>query len=376
MTDEYVPLRAGAITVGKPLLFNVYDVDGALLLQQGHVVASREQLDTLYRRGLYHVRHLQAPLRMNADDNVVDARHSNLFTDLPEILDDLEMVQSYLVHAHEEALKRLERLVQRIHRSIERDPDAALGVVHTNTIEPSAREQTLYHAILCDRMCERLGWEAARRASVLSAALTANLALLPHQDKLNRSRHPLNDGQRAVLRKHPDLSLQALKRAGISDEICLAAVAQHHENADGSGYPLGLVEAQIVPEALLLALAERYIAMITQRAYRPRLAADAAIKELARAGVARTPWTALVQELTAYPPGVIVELANGEMAVVTQRGGTTLPRVRAILSSRGQAFSSAYLRDCRLPEFAIRRIVLPEHQPSLRMAQLWPTGSF
>ncbi len=376
MTDEYVPLRAGAITVGKPLLFNVYDVDGALLLQQGHVVASREQLDKLYRRGLYHVRHLQAPLRTNVDDNVVDARHSNLFTDLPEILDDLEMVQSYLVHAHEEALKRLERLVQRIHRSIERDPDAALGVVHTNTIEPSAREQTLYHAILCDRMCERLGWEAARRASVLSAALTANLALLPHQDKLNRSRHPLNDGQRAVLRKHPDLSLQALKRAGISDEICLAAVAQHHENADGSGYPLGLVEAQIVPEALLLALAERYIAMITQRAYRPRLAADAAIKELARAGVARTPWTALVQELTAYPPGVIVELANGEMAVVTQRGGTTLPRVRAILSSRGQAFSSAYLRDCRLPEFAIRRIVLPEHQPSLRMAQLWPTGSF
>ena len=234
----------------------------------------------------------------------------------------------------------------------------------------------MYHAILCDRMCERLGWEAARRASVLSAALTANLALLPHQDKLNRSRHPLNDGQRAVLRKHPDLSLQALKRAGISDEICLAAVAQHHENADGSGYPLGLVEAQIVPEALLLALAERYIAMITQRAYRPRLAADAAIKELARAGVARMPWTALAQELTAYPPGVIVELANGEMAVVTQRGGTTLPRVRAILSSRGQAFSSAYLRDCRLPEFAIRRIVLPEHQPSLRMAQLWPTGSF
>ena len=376
MTDEYVPLRAGAITVGKPLLFNVYDADGVLLLQQGHVVASREQLDKLYRRGLYHARHLQAPLRTATDDNVVDDRHNNIFTDLPEILDEVETVQSYIVQVHEEAAKRLERLVLRIHRIIDRDPDAALGAVHTNTIEPSAREQTLFHTILCDRMSERLGWDEAHRRSVLSAALTANLALLPHQDKLNRSRHPLNDGQRAVLRKHPDLSQQALRRAGIEDEVCLAAVAQHHENADGSGYPLGLVEAQIAPEALLLALAERYIAMITQRAYRQRLAADAAMKELVKAGVARMPWSALAQELTPYPPGVIVELANGEMAVVTQRGGTAPPRVRAILSSRGQPFNSAYLRDCRLPEFAIRRIVLPEYQPSLRMAQLWPTGSF
>ncbi len=377
MADEYVKLKAGAITVGKPLLFNVYNAERVLLLQQGQVVASRDLLDKLYSRGLYHIHHAHVPLRSSSAEASFDDRRSHFFTELPDILEDIETVQTYISHAHEESMRRLLRLAQRIHRVVEQDPDAALGVVHVNTIEPSALEQTIFHAILCDRMGVRLNWDEARRLALLQAALSANLALLPHQDKLNRSRHQLSEVQRSILRKHPELSVQALQKAGCEDERCLLAVAQHHENIDGSGYPQGLGGAQIVPEAQVLALAERYTAMITQRAYRPRLAVDQALAELARMGAEKELWMALAVELTRYPPGILVELVNGETAVVTHRGGgSTPPRVRAILSHRGQAFSSAYLRDCRQAEFAIRRIVLPERQPSMHIAQLWPAGSF
>jgi PAS domain S-box-containing protein/putative nucleotidyltransferase with HDIG domain len=60
------------------------------------------------------------------------------------------------------------------------------------------------------------------------------------------------------------------------------AVLQHHERLDGSGYPSGLKDEEIIPEARILMVADVVEAMASHRPYRPALGIDAALKEIDR----------------------------------------------------------------------------------------------
>jgi HD-GYP domain-containing protein (c-di-GMP phosphodiesterase class II) len=59
-------------------------------------------------------------------------------------------------------------------------------------------------------------------------------------------------------------------------------VHQHHERLDGSGYPRGLKEAEIVTEARIIAVADVVEAMSAHRPYRPSLGLDVALAEIER----------------------------------------------------------------------------------------------
>lgn len=57
-------------------------------------------------------------------------------------------------------------------------------------------------------------------------------------------------------------------------------ILEHHERIDGSGYPGGLLQGEILPEARILAVADVVEAISTHRPYRPALGVDAALDEI------------------------------------------------------------------------------------------------
>ena len=57
---------------------------------------------------------------------------------------------------------------------------------------------------------------------------------------------------------------------------------QHHERLDGSGYPNGLKNAEIILEAKILAVADVVEAIASHRPYRPAFGIDEAIAEISR----------------------------------------------------------------------------------------------
>jgi putative nucleotidyltransferase with HDIG domain len=60
------------------------------------------------------------------------------------------------------------------------------------------------------------------------------------------------------------------------------AVLQHHERLNGSGYPLGLCDDEIIMEAKILAVADVAESMLSHRPYRPALGVEAALEEITR----------------------------------------------------------------------------------------------
>lgn len=83
----------------------------------------------------------------------------------------------------------------------------------------------------------------------------------------------------ALIKTHSESGYAILKDVPLLLPIA-KIILQHHERMDGSGYPHGLKNSEILPEARILAAADVFESMTSHRPYRPALGQDAAIKEL------------------------------------------------------------------------------------------------
>jgi HD-GYP domain-containing protein (c-di-GMP phosphodiesterase class II) len=366
-----VRIAPGALVIGRPLPWDVYDADGNVLLRQGYVIQTNSQLEHLFERGRFKPRKIDLPQEEEFQDN----RKRNPFADYAELLITLETTINAITSREESAEKRLLGLSRMLERTCVEAPDATLALVHLYSVNPNIHEQILFYGILCQFIARQFGLDNKRTRILTAAALSANLALVPVADKLNSSNIILSREQREVIQKHPDRSIRALEAAGITNKLLHKIIAQHHEYSDGSGYPENLSGSDILPEAEILALAERYVAMITKRAYRTRMdiiKARKMVSTLADGKFRPAIPRALLDVLGYYPPGVLVRLDNNEVGVVTRRANKSRgPFVQAIFNPRGHRYNGTFERDTSLMDYMIREPEEPETMPSMDFSMLW-----
>lgn len=92
---------------------------------------------------------------------------------------------------------------------------------------------------------------------------------------------PLNEEERKKMQEHSIVGTTILQPISELEEAILA-VKYHHERYDGTGYPEGLKGEQIPLSAAIVAAADSYDAMTSDRPYRRALSKEEAIKEVER----------------------------------------------------------------------------------------------
>ena len=220
-----------------------------------------------------------------------------------------------------EAEPALRALAAQVLEAIALDADIALASILLNRI---AGTYPLRHcvetALVATLVARATGQTPQQTLIIAAAALTMNVAMLAQHDSFQSQSTALTRAERDAVQCHPKNGVDLLQGAGVQDPAWIAIVMQHHEMDDGSGYPEGKIEADIVPGARLLALADRYCALISARNYRRSMLPDLALRSL----LADTP-NALAShfssELGPYPPGTLVRLCKGEIGVVARRAG-------------------------------------------------------
>jgi len=90
---------------------------------------------------------------------------------------------------------------------------------------------------------------------------------------------PLTPEEREVMDKHPIIGVEIISNLDIDQ--CIPGVKYHHERMDGSGYPDGLKGDSIPIVARIIAVADSFDAMTSDRPYRKAKSAEEACKELA-----------------------------------------------------------------------------------------------
>ncbi len=130
-------------------------------------------------------------------------------------------------------------------------------------------------AELCVQIGRQLGMTSSQLRVLARSGLLHDVGKLGIPDAILHKQGPLDAAEWAVMKTHPEIGLTVLRRCGhFSRE--LLAVLYHHERIDGSGYPHGLAGDAIPIEARIVAAADTYDVLTSDRPYRKaRTAAEA-----------------------------------------------------------------------------------------------------
>lgn len=337
------------ISVGEPLPFNVHGADRSLLLAKGDVMSTQDQLLTLFRRGaLIDLADLHRP-----EDRIRRAAAADLPRFWAESLDKLAETLRRCGEAHvaDTVVDQSPPVVA----LVERDKDLAVFQVMREIARIDADfgiQRAIRTAITACLVAQRLGWNRSESELAFKAALTMDVSMLELLGQFARQAKPPTPAQRAAIFAHPEFSRRILEFSGVTDRAWLTAVAQHHECADGSGYPHGIRDIDLV--ATLIRRADTYVSKLSPRTGRPALSATAAGQTMFLQYPGDPMVTALVKEFGYYPPGSYVRLASGEIGTVLRRGPTvTTPMVAVLISAAGHEQSEPVRRETRHADYAI-----------------------
>lgn len=131
----------------------------------------------------------------------------------------------------------------------------------------------------------------------------------------------LTDEEYEIIKEHPQLGYRRVKDLIELSSVTKIGILQHHERCDGSGYPNGLKRNEITMFGKIIAVADTYDAMTTNRSYRMAYSPLEAYEYLLGDGDNRYD-IRVVEKFTrcvsAYPVGTCVELSNGQEAIVVK----------------------------------------------------------
>ena len=131
---------------------------------------------------------------------------------------------------------------------------------------------------LCEMMAGELELDEDRVQRLRLAGILHDIGKIAVPDSILMKPGPLTDEEWVQMRRHPELGARILSSREMDDlrEWILA----HHERPDGTGYPRGLSAEEIPLEASIVAVADAFEAMTSDRVYRPGMSVDAAREEL------------------------------------------------------------------------------------------------
>ncbi len=156
----------------------------------------------------------------------------------------------------------------------------------------------------------------------------------------------LTDREFAIIRRHPVDGAEILRRRSEIPPLAAAVALEHHVRIDGTGYPD--IKRPILNLATqLCSIADTYDAMRSKRAYQTAYPTDRILAVLEKSDGQQFDQHLVrrfCQLMGVYPPGTIVRLDSGELAVViqTHAADPRRPAVRVVTNAEGQHLATGY----------------------------------
>jgi putative nucleotidyltransferase with HDIG domain len=196
---------------------------------------------------------------------------------------------------------------------------------------------------------------------------------LPERLRHEDERHSASEA--AVYREHVEHGLALARRMGLSASAT-QVIAQHHEHADGSGFPAGLNTDRMSSAARIVALVDRYDELcnpwLTARALTPH----EALSQLFAQGRTRIDTSilgAFIKMMGVYPPGSTVQLTDDRYAMVVSVNASRPLKPRVLVYDAAVPREQAQVLDLEAaPGLGIRRSIRPQQLAPQALAYLSP----
>lgn len=267
------------------------------------------------------------------------------------------------------AVSGLKEAVSGLTESVLRNPDACMWL----RLVKDRDSYTYYHLLdtsaLAVALGRHLGFSRAELADIGLGALLIDIGKLKLPQELIAKTGALSDAELEDVKRHVEHGVELVKHAGVSSRV-LEIIANHHERFDGRGYPARLQSRAIPPFARMVAVADFFDAITSDRAYAAGISPHDAMRRLYdEAGHAfqREIVEQFIQCIGIYPTGTLVKLTTGEVGVVVgqNRVRRLKPRLMLIFDATGQTLDPFVDLDlAATPDdggVAIKRSIEPDH---------------
>jgi response regulator RpfG family c-di-GMP phosphodiesterase/signal transduction histidine kinase len=134
-------------------------------------------------------------------------------------------------------------------------------------------------SLLSTELARRLSLTELEIERVQIAAVLHDIGKLGIDDAILRKPGPLTPVERDIIERHPETGYRILESITALKDVS-TCILLHHERFDGKGYPLRKVGRDIPQESRIIAVADTYDAMTSDRPYRKGLTHERAIREL------------------------------------------------------------------------------------------------
>ncbi|GGS73184.1 HD-GYP domain-containing protein [Nonomuraea spiralis] len=128
-------------------------------------------------------------------------------------------------------------------------------------------------------IAQEIGMGLERVRAIRYAGMLHDVGKLGVPTKVLQKDGPLTEAELAAIQLHPMRGLEIVRGIGFLDEA-YAGIMHHHERHDGTGYPMGLAGDEIPEFAKVIAVADAFDSMTSDRSYRGARPVEVAVEEL------------------------------------------------------------------------------------------------
>jgi len=246
-----------------------------------------------------------------------------------------ELRRARYAHRHAQALTRsfldgvrrgcgidareIKTMVSECVRCIMRCPDTLLWLGKMHQHEEDTAAHSLNTSLLAIAFGRYLGAAEEDLNRLGVAGLLHDIGKMHIPPELLYKAGPLDADEFSVMQRHTQQGHDILRDHGGTFHGAMDVAYSHHENLDGSGYPRRITSADISSFTRIVMLCDVYDAITSDRIYRKGSSPQKALRFISdQTGIKFDPRLArqFTRFIGPYPPGSIVELHSGEVAIV------------------------------------------------------------
>ena len=225
-----------------------------------------------------------------------------------------------------------------------------------------AATHALNVAVISLLLGQSFGISPAEMIDLGVGALLHDIGKLDLPERVRHRNEQASAAETRAYRQHVAHGVAQGRRMGLTPNALLV-IAQHHEHADGSGFPSGVSSDRMSIPARIVALVDRYDNLCNPHVPAWALTPHEALSLLFTQGRTRYDTTLLngfIRMMGVYPPGSTVQLTDDRHALVMAVNASRPLKPRVLVHDRDVPASEALLLDLQTsPTLGIRRSVKP-----------------
>jgi HD-GYP domain-containing protein (c-di-GMP phosphodiesterase class II) len=282
--------------------------------------------------------------------------------------------QDSVIQQPEQARRDTEKLTRALLDKMLVDGDMCIRLITCNAGE-STSTHAMNVAVISLLMGRVFGLGDDEMLDLGLGALMHDVGKLDLPERLRHADEAFSKDELASYRSHVAQGVLHGKRMGLASGALLV-LAQHHEHADGSGFPLRLKLERICTAARIVALVNRYDNLCNPpslaQAHTPHEALSLLFAQ-SRAQFDASLLNAFIRMMGVYPAGSVVQLTDDRYALVMSVNSTRPLKPNVLVHDPGLPREQAlYLNLMSTPDLGIRRSLKPGQLPPDALDYLAP----